>query len=505
MNSSDPTTTDVLIVGAGPAGLTLACDLRRRGVQFRIINAAPGGFAGSRAKGVQARTQEVLDDLGVLNDLQAHSTLYPKLGLHLGPFTVAKTMIKLHDVSEDVPHPNTLLVAQYDTDAALRRRLAELGGAVEPSTRLHSYTVTDTGVVATVEQSDGPETIRARYIIGADGGGSVVRSTAGISFPGVTDENDRMIVADVTLHGLSRRRWHIWPRNAGRFMALCPLPDGKFQLMLKLTPGEKADLDQEATDRLVHRFVGKAKITIDQIHWSSVWRPNIRLAEQYRKGPVVLIGDAAHVHPPTGGQGMNTGIQDAYNLGWKLAQVLAGAPDTLLDSYQDERQPVAARVLGLSSKIYADLSSQPLAASKRGDEERQLAVSYAGGPLAPDQATVGSSTLRAGDRAPDAGYVDDHGQSGRLHDAFRGPHFTLLALGEGAADSTDRLDWPAVGAPLTTLTIGDPGPGLRKIYGFTGPALILVRPDGYIAAIDAAGTSDGIQRFLQTAAPAFTP
>lgn len=517
MNATNPDNTptvDVLIVGAGPAGLAMACDLQRRGVNYRIISAAADGFDGSRAKGVQPRTLEVLADLGVLADLEAHSTLYPKLGLHLGPITVPKTMIKLHDKSDDVPHPNTLLVAQYDTDAALRRRLSELGGTVEFNKRLVSYEDGPDGVVGTVELTDGDveaasagrvEKIRARYLIGADGGSSVVRSTAGIDFPGTTDENDRMIVADVSLEGLSRNRWHIWPRNAGRFMALCPLPDGKFQLMLKLKPEEKADLDKDSVESLVREYVGKAKITIQKIHWSSVWRPNIRIAERYRAGNIFLVGDAAHVHPPTGGQGMNTGIQDAYNLAWKLTQVLAGAPDTLLDTYQAERQPVAARVLGLSSEIYANISNQPLASTTRGDEERQLTVSYADGPLAGTAASSASSTLRAGDRAPDAKYVDEHGQTGRLHDALHGPHFTMLALGHRASDAAALVQWPATGDPLITMSIPEPGPALSKSYGITEPMLVLIRPDGYIATIAPLDDRQVLAQFLALAAPSFAP
>ncbi|NHA68617.1 FAD-dependent monooxygenase [Phycicoccus flavus] len=481
-DDAHPTDVEVLIVGAGPAGLVLACDLQRRDVRHRIVSAAAGGFEGSRAKGVQPRTCEVLDDLGALADIEAHSTLYPKLGIHLGPVTLPKTMIKHHAASEDVPHPNTLLVAQYDTDAALRRRLAELGGGVHHGVRLVGHSQEDRGVLADLEHADGRlERVRARYLVGADGGGSTVRSGAGIEFPGTTDESDRMVVADLTLSGLSRNRWHIWPRHAGRFMALCPLPDGRFQLMLKLRPDESADVDQATVRRMVEDFVGKADIAIEEVHWSSVWRPNIRLARRYRHGDVLLVGDAAHVHPPTGAQGMNTGIQDAYNLGWKLAQVLAGAPDALLDSYETERQPVAARVLGLSSEIYASMSSRPLAGASRGDEERQLRLSYKGGPLAGKGAATGR--LVAGDRAPDAVYVDDRGRHGRLHRAFRGPHFTLLALGAEAGAAVAGLDFPRAGAQVVTVLVPEPSSALRSVYGMPGSGLVLVRPDGYIGVV----------------------
>ena len=168
--------------------------------------------------------------------------------------------------------------------------------------------------------------------------------------------------------------------------------------MVKLRPGEDADTDPETIERPIHTYAGTRRLAVDAVRWKSVWRPNIRLAHHYRTGRVLLAGDAAHVHPPTGAQGLNTGVQDAYNLGWKLGQVLAGAPDTLLDTYEAERRPIAARVLGLSSELYADTKDRPLAATTRGEEVRQLSLGYRGGPLAPATATSGPA---AGDRAPE--------------------------------------------------------------------------------------------------------
>lgn len=503
---------DVLVVGAGPTGLTLACDLIRRGARVRIIDAAEHGFTGSRAKGLQPRTLEVFHDLGVLGDVADHGSTYPLLGIHLGPLTLPWVMHRHHKVTPDIPYPNTLLVAQADTDAALRHRLGDLGGQVEFTTRLRSYQENDGGILATVDGPDGEELIPARFLVGTDGGSSTVRKHAGIGFVGTTDESDRWIVADVAVDGLARHRWHIWPRSAGRFMALCPLPGGeKFQLMLRLRPDEDPNLERESLDQRVRQISGGAGLRVRTVSWMSVFRPNVRLVERYREGNVFLAGDAAHVHTPAGAQGLNTGVQDAYNLGWKLGQVLAGAPQALLDSYEAERRTVAARVLGLSSELYQNMASRPLAAAKRGDEERQLTLSYHGGPLAPEQSDR-TDTLRVGDRAPDAGLVAADGQPVQLFDVYRGSHFTAIAYGAGAAADLDRLDWPSTGAPLRRIVVGatvtradqvleDSANTFRRIYGLTGDTLLLVRPDGYLGHI---ATHD-MRAATQTAAKAMTP
>jgi len=475
---------EVLIVGAGASGLTLAIDLQRRGVNYRIIELAAQGFEGSRAKGVQPRTLEVFDDLGALDRLESRAMLYPPLRIHLGPLKLKRTMFKHHEPTTDTPHANTLLAPQYATDASLRERLEELGGHIEYGTRLESYTQNEQRVTAQTSRSDGSqETIHSRFLIGADGGSSSVRRGAGIRFEGSTNEADRMIVADLNLRGLSRDRWHVWPKLKGRFVALCPLPDGRFQLMLKLREDDPTSFDSAAVKDLASTVLRSTKVEVDEVLWSSVWRPNIRLAERYKSGNVFLVGDAAHVHPPTGAQGLNTGVQDAYNLGWKLGQVLAGAPDLLLDTYEAERQPVAARVLGLATGLYSHLSDKPLEATKRGDEERQLLLNYRGGPLAPEVDDQDAG-VQAGDRAPDAPIFGLDSQCASLFSAFRGPHFTLITIGDQANAQARALVPNAAGAEVKLITLDPKGNSdFRDIYGIDEEAVLLVRPDGYIASV----------------------
>jgi len=492
------TDLDVLIVGAGPAGLTLGCDLERRGLNVRIIDAAESGFPGSRAKGIQPRTLEVFNDLGVLDDITARASTYPLLGAHVGPLTLPWVMHRVHKPSDDVPFPNTLLIPQSETDACLRRRLTELGGDVEYATRLTGFTNSGDGIEATVTSDGREQTLRARFMVGADGGASTVRAQAQIEFAGSTDDSDKMIVADVLVDRLARNRWHIWPRPGGRFMALCPLPGSdKFQLMFRLKPDEEPTLERDAINRLV-RSVGAVQIT--DVSWASIFRPNVRLAARYRAGNVFLVGDAAHCHTPAGAQGLNTGVQDSYNLGWKIGQVLAGAHDSLLDTYEAERRPVAARVLGLSSELYSNMASKPLAAAKRGDEERQLSLSYRGGPLA---VADGRDGIAAGDRAPDAPYTDSAGRAGRVFDACRGAHFTLLAIGQEAITAAQTLSWPEGGAALHTVAVPTTGAKtLNRIYALDRPAQVLIRPDGYVAHVATGDWEGALRSTLAAVAPA---
>lgn len=500
---------DVLIIGAGPSGATLALDLARRGLQIRIVDKAASVFAGSRAKGIQPRTLELFADLGVLDEVLAGGGLYPKLGLHLGPFTLPWRMFRNVDASASVPYPNTWLIPQYRVDGALHDLLGRRGHRPELGCELLHFVQGVDSVTATIATPAGPEEVEARYLVGADGGSSLVRKALGVPFTGSTDEQDRILIVDAVTRGLVRHRWHVWPRRKGVFVGACPLPHGEtFQWMIRLAPGEEAPRDLASIVARIHAHTKDRRISLERIEWQSVFRPNVRLAESYRDGRVVLLGDAAHVHTPAGAQGLNTGVQDAYNLGWKLAQVLAGAEETLLDSYEAERQPIAARVLGLSTRKYEGLGKLDPAALRRGKDEQQLALTYAGGPLA--RGGDRTATLRSGDRAPDAVLRDVGGRDVRLFDALRGPHFTAIAYGATAFVELGQLAWPAAGAGLTRVTIApsgsasdlvliDPARTFRRAYGLAGDALLLVRPDGYIAHIatrDMAATTGAAARAL---------
>ncbi|MET3217843.1 FAD-dependent oxidoreductase [Burkholderia cepacia] len=485
---------DVLIVGGGPTGSALAIDLTRRGLDVRLIERRSHAFDGSRAKGVQPRSLEVFADLGVLDEILDGGSLYPKLGIHIGPFTVPWRMFSNKQPSDDVPYPNTWLIPQFRIDRILHACLERQGRRVEFGTELIELAEGPDVVHCKVSTEAGIQQIAARYVVGADGGGSTVRQKLGLEFIGTTDESDRILIVDAAVSGLARDRWHMWPGAAGRFVGACPLPHSDlFQFMVRLSPGEAPPQDNDSIIALLESRLGNPRVRLHSIRWQSVFRPNIRLAERYRRGRVFVAGDAAHVHPPAGAQGLNTGIQDAYNLGWKIAQVLAGANPTLLDTYEAERQPIASGVLGLSTKKYEGIGRLDPSSIRRGKDEQQLLLTYQGGPLAPSNAEQ-TKTLRPGDRAPDAQLRDAQGAPLRLFDIYRGHHFTAVAYGRHAAEDCRTLLWPSAGAPLRRVFVEvgdlhkdtaftDPSQSFKRHYGVTGDTLILVRPDGYIAHI----------------------
>ncbi|MEO0439223.1 MAG: FAD-dependent monooxygenase [Pseudomonadota bacterium] len=505
------TPVDVLVVGAGPTGSVMAIDLARRGIKVRIIEKSAHSFPGSRGKGLQPRTLEMLYDLGTIEPIIDAGGLYPVMGVHQGSEIVPHLMYNNVDPSADKPYPNTWLIAQYKTDAILHQRLTALGVQVEFNTQLVVLEQNEDSVSATLKRTSGEEeSVSAQYLVGADGGASTVRNALAVPFPGKTDESDRMIIVDGLSEGLGRDYWHAWMGENNRFTVACPLPDGDaWQWMMQLQEGEEPELTQEALNQRIANATQSDDIRLREITWTTVFRPNIRLADRYRVGRVFLAGDAAHSHTPMGAQGLNTGVQDAYNLGWKLQQVLNGAPDSLLDSYEAERQPIAAAVLETSTKKYEAAARADEESLERGKDEQQLLITYRAGPLGRGDRS-GTTTLSIGDRAPNAELLSDDGALTSVHALLRGPHFSLLAFGAEAAAAVQDLSWPSTGAPLRCFAVDSDMPGalrdsqgsMKAIYGLDGDAIICVRPDGYILDIGSPDESGYLREKISRVAPA---
>ncbi|MGQ1646733.1 FAD-dependent monooxygenase [Acinetobacter baumannii] len=301
--------------------------------------------------------------------------------------------------------------------------------------------------------------------------------------------------------------------KSGQFIAACPLPNSDlFQWMIRLAPEEHPELELDAINARIQKRIGNLKVVLHHVQWKSVFRPNIRMAEKYRSGRVFLVGDAGHVHTPAGAQGLNTGIQDSYNLGWKIAQVLAGTDNSLLDSYEAERWPIAASVLALSTKKYDGIAKLDPSSIKRGKDESQLSLTYRNGPLALNDRTF-NSKIHAGDRAPDADLTAVHGGQIRLFDTFQGPHFTLIGFGEKTAQVVKDFAWPSKGANLKRLLINvddshsadyvlkDTKRTFSKAYGVSADTVMLIRPDGYIGYIATSNMQDNLKAYIKKIAP----
>jgi len=496
-----PNSPTVLIVGAGPTGLTLACELARRGVSFRLIEAAPAPQRGSRGKGVQPRTLEIFGDLGIVERVLANGRMAMPIRSTSPDGTVTLGGAEPEELRNrpDIPYTTSLITPQWRVEEALRLRLTELGGAVEFGSVLQSFEPSGDGVSALVVEGGVAKTIAASWLVGCDGGHSVVRKQAGIAFEGETREEVRMIVADAEVDGLDREAWHLWRQEEG-FVSLCPLPStNTFQYGASIAPGQVPDLTLGNLQAMLERRIGRTDIRLHPPEWSSLWRANIRLAHRYREGNVFLAGDAAHIHSPAGGQGMNTGIQDAYNLGWKLAAVAQGASPALLDSYEAERRPVAAGVLALSNARLQQMIERKGMPTRRDASTLQLDVNYRGSALAHDDGDE-ASPLRAGDRAPDATQLMTVAGERRLFELTCGGRFTLLSFGSVVRARQPSLfelqELRVVPRPTRDGDIADTEGHLARSYAATDRTLVLIRPDGYIALISDAGDASVVSGYL---------
>jgi 2-polyprenyl-6-methoxyphenol hydroxylase-like FAD-dependent oxidoreductase len=487
------TVTDVLICGAGAAGLSLAIDLARRGVEFRLIEKAETPFAGSRGKGIQPRSQEIFEDYGIVDRLFATGGPYPPIRGYCpdGSF-VDSPLGDGRGPTPAEPYSAPLMVPQFLTEAVMRERLGELGHCPEFGQELTGFFQDAEGITAQV----GNEVVRARYLVGADGGRSFVRHELGVDFSGET-LGARAIVADVELEGLSADAWHRFGLGSQQ-ISFCPLAGTPlFQMQAPVPLEGDIDVTAAALTALVAERTGK-NIPVHSVIWVSVYSMSARLADRYRVGRVFLAGDAGHTHPPTGGQGLNTSLQDGYNLGWKLAAVLRGAPETLLGTYDEERRPIAAGMLGMAARLLGEMKQGTI---WRGRETRQLDLGYTGTSLALQ--TRDRDGLQAGDRAPDAPMRTAAGQATRLFSLFQGPHWTLLGYEANRTAVAPRsgLRICIVGSRGDLI---DDGGHFHDAYGLSPGEWVLIRPDGYVGAIVGTGEIPALDRYLaQVGAPPF--
>ncbi|MFE1410999.1 rifampin monooxygenase [Streptomyces sp. NPDC085524] len=344
---------DVIVVGAGPTGLMLAAELRLHGVQVVVLERDAEPTRIVRALGLHARSIEVMDQRGLLDRFLALGTQYPVGGFFAG-------IPKSAPAHLDTAHPYTLGIPQPVTDRLLTEHATGLGAEIRRGSELVAVSQDEHEV--TVELADGTR-LRSRYLVGCDGGRSTVRKLLGIGFPGEPSRVDTLL-AEVELTASPEELAAVMAevrKTQLRFGAM-PLGDGLYRVV---APAEGVAEDRTVPPTLDElkqqlRATGGTDFGVHSPRWLSRFGDATRLAERYRSGRVLLAGDAAHIHSPAGGQGLNLGVQDAFNLGWKLAAEVAGwAPDGLLDSYHAERHPVGAAVLDNTRAQWELMSLEP--------------------------------------------------------------------------------------------------------------------------------------------------
>src|SRR5215213_6333796 len=346
---------DVLVVGAGPTGLVMASELAARGVSGRIIDRAPVRSERSRALVVQARSLELLQKMGVADELVARG----RRTIKATPFVEGRPAANLEfgDIGvDDTPYPFLLFVSQAETERVLEKHLESLGAKVERPVELLSFEGDAEGVSARLRHGDGrQETARVRYLVGADGAHSTVRHTLGLSFKGDAYPQD-FVLADTEIDwsGEDDRLYFFLSRKG--LIAVFPLA-GPSTYRLIATRAEDAPLDAgDPTLEEVQQLATELcplPVRLYDPSWLARFRLHHRGVDSYRAGQAFVAGDAAHIHSPAGGQGMNTGIQDSYNLAWKLTLVIKGhAPDSILDSYHEERHPIGQRLLRTTDRMF---------------------------------------------------------------------------------------------------------------------------------------------------------
>jgi 2-polyprenyl-6-methoxyphenol hydroxylase-like FAD-dependent oxidoreductase len=536
--------TEVLVAGGGPTGLMLALGLVSRGIACRVIDRAPVRSEQSRAMVVHARSLELLQKLGIADELVACGRRTMAANVFINRRPALRVALTDAVLAADSPFPFILLVSQADTERVLEERLARLGTRVERPVELLGFAEEADGVQARLRHADGrEEAVRARYVVGCDGAHSAVRKGAGLSFEGAPYPQD-FVLADLRVD---------WERNDGGLyifvsseglLAAFPFQEpGSYRLIASRSGVVPAGAGDPTLDefRAIASRISPFPMQLSEPRWLARFRLHHRVANHYRAGRAFVAGDAAHIHSPAGGQGMNTGIQDAANLAWKLALVLRGlAPDAFLDSYEAERLPVGRRLLRTTDRMFATASARhPVALAlggfllprlgvfalgKPAVRERvfrflsQLEIAYPASPAVEESRPRGTRFRGgpgAGHRAPDAPVARGGSASSLFAICTGAAHHLLVFPGSTGGDAIDairtlatehlpeveihRIDRTTPPAAATAgaadAWVDESGEGYRR-YAVTDAGYYLIRPDGYIAFRAAGLTPEPLAAYL---------
>ena len=506
----------VLIVGAGPTGLLLANELARHGVTPRVIDRAPQPATTSRALVVQPRTLEIFDDLGVIEQAFAAGTPASQLTITFADKTIDLDFAgQLTGPQHYTAYSEPRILSQHETERILTDLLTSHGVEIERGVALTDLTQDGDTVTAALRHADGStETVRCHWVVGCDGAHSAVRKSSGIPFSGDT-YRDEFIMADAELDWkLPHGGLYGFPSPAGIFAAFSMPGTNRYRIFGNFPPGpdgpsvEYSEPTHDEFQAMVDERVPFPATVIKEF-WVTRYRVHSRTVPRYRDGRILLVGDAAHVHSPAGAQGMNTGIQDAYNLGWKLAYVLRGlADESLVDSYNAERHPIGVQLLKTTDRLFSVFGGQnPLARLARGRVApvlagqvltrewvrrrfigmlAQLLLHYPDSPLNAEDGSGWHDAPAPGARAREADVLID-GQPGRLYDLFRGTHHTVLLFTGLDDDARPEVELRGLADQFE-----QDHPGLLKAhvvstrsahrqYGVSAPSAFVIRPDKYIS------------------------
>lgn len=507
----------LLIVGAGPVGLTMGCELARHGVAFRIVDQAPERSKTSKALAIFPRTIEVFETMGVVDTFLREG--HRLFGLQIQNREERLAQIDFASIAS--PYPFVLSLPQAETERILIDRLQSLGIEVERNVTLTGLAHTPSAVSASLRHGDGhDEVVETPWLLGCDGAHSGTRHALELPFEGA-QYRESFVLADVRVDSpLSRKQAHLFFSSEGLF-AIFPLGRERARIIVAVNPAGREQAQPDVTLEEIQGYArerGPAGLQVSEPVWMSRFNISHRKVQSFRKLRIFLAGDSAHIHSPAGGQGMNTGIQDSFNLAWKLALVVQGrAPVELLSSYNNEREPIAKSVLNLTDRItrFATVRN-PVAQSVRNfllpvvgqlefvqdniaDRMTELAVNYRRSAIVEHH---GGGALRAGDRAPDCDLRAGDQQSQRLVELFRDTrHVLLIFLGADARRwQEENVQIRALGEAFAEVICsyslargrGGDADGISNLledvtgaahlsYGLPNGGLMLVRPDGYIA------------------------